>query len=87
MATASKADWAALFDWDGVVVDSSRLHALSWDLLAAAEGLTLPDGHFKKGFGRKNESIIPGILGWDLRRRGDPAPVAAQRGVLSPGRA
>ena len=64
MATASKADWAALFDWDGVVVDSSRLHALSWDLLAAAEGLTLPDGHFKKGFGRKNESIIPGILGW-----------------------
>jgi beta-phosphoglucomutase family hydrolase len=55
--------WAALFDWDGVIVDSSRLHALSWDLLAAAEGRALPEGHFKKGFGRKNEAIIPEILG------------------------
>ncbi len=56
--------WAALFDWDGVVVDSSRLHELSWDQLAEAEGRTLPPGHFKQGFGRKNEAIIPEILGW-----------------------
>jgi HAD superfamily hydrolase (TIGR01509 family) len=26
--------------------------------------MALPEGHFKKGFGRKNEFIIPQILGW-----------------------
>jgi beta-phosphoglucomutase family hydrolase len=64
MTPISPAAWAALFDWDGVVVDSSRLHALSWEDLAREEGLPLPEGHFKLGFGRKNEAIIPEILGW-----------------------
>ncbi|TVR51858.1 MAG: HAD family phosphatase [Puniceicoccaceae bacterium] len=54
----------ALFDWDGVVLDSSRQHELSWERLAAEEGRTLPAGHFKAGFGRKNEFIIPELLGW-----------------------
>ena len=27
----------AIFDWDGVVVDSSRLHVLSWEELAVLE--------------------------------------------------
>jgi beta-phosphoglucomutase family hydrolase len=58
------AQWAALFDWDGVIVDSSRLHARSWEELAREEGLALPAGHFKHGFGRKNEAIIPEILKW-----------------------
>ncbi|MBC2594600.1 HAD family phosphatase [Ruficoccus amylovorans] len=62
----------ALFDWDGVIVDSSAAHELSWDLLAAEEKLTLPPGHFKRGFGRKNTVIIPEILGWTT----DPAEIA-----------
>jgi len=57
-------DFAAIFDWDGVIVDSSAAHEKSWDLLAAEASLPLPEGHFKKGFGRKNEFIIPHILGW-----------------------
>ena len=56
--------FAAIFDWDGVIVDSSFAHERSWELLAAEERLTLPEGHFKKGFGRKNEFIIPHLLGW-----------------------
>ncbi|MEM6821697.1 MAG: HAD family phosphatase [Verrucomicrobiota bacterium] len=56
--------WAALFDWDGVVVDSSRPHEISWDRLAEAEGLSLPEGHFQKGFGMKNKVIIPELLKW-----------------------
>lgn len=56
--------FAAIFDWDGVIVDSSFAHERSWELLAAEERLALPEGHFKKGFGRKNEHIIPNILGW-----------------------
>jgi beta-phosphoglucomutase family hydrolase len=56
--------WAAIFDWDGVIVDSSAFHEESWNVLAAREGLPLPAGHFKKGFGMKNEVIIPEVLGW-----------------------
>ncbi len=54
----------ALFDWDGVVIDSSAQHEKSWELLAAETGKALPADHFKRGFGMKNEKIIPGILGW-----------------------
>ncbi|MGE9292794.1 MAG: HAD family hydrolase [Puniceicoccales bacterium] len=54
----------ALFDWDGVVIDSSSAHELSWDLLAEEEKKPLPEGHFKRGFGRKNTVLIPEILEW-----------------------
>lgn len=56
--------WAALFDWDGVVVDSSRAHELSWEALAREEGRMLPEDHFRRGFGMKNARIIPELLGW-----------------------
>ena len=55
--------WGVLFDWDGVVIDSSSQHERSWELLASERGLILPEGHFKAGFGKKNEVIIP-ALGW-----------------------
>lgn len=55
--------WGVLFDWDGVVIDSSSQHERSWELLAAERDLVLPEGHFKAGFGKKNEIIIPS-LGW-----------------------
>lgn len=54
----------AVFDWDGVVVDSSMHHERSWEMLAEEEGRELPPDHFKRGFGQKNERIIPGILKW-----------------------
>ncbi len=57
-------NWAAIFDWDGVIIDSSRAHAESWDRLAAEEQRVLPAGHFRRGFGMKNEKIIPELLGW-----------------------
>jgi len=62
--------WGVLFDWDGVIIDSSAQHERSWELLAAEEGLPLPEGHFKSGFGKKNEVIIP-ALGWGV----DPSVV------------
>jgi beta-phosphoglucomutase family hydrolase len=58
------ASWAALFDWDGVVIDSSRAHELSWEALAREEGRTLPPDHFRRGFGMRNSQIIPELLGW-----------------------
>jgi beta-phosphoglucomutase family hydrolase len=54
----------AIFDWDGVVIDSSAQHEESWERLAKEGGLTLPPDHFKKGFGMKNQFIIPNLLKW-----------------------
>ena len=65
------APWGAIFDWDGVIIDSSRQHEESWVRLAREVGKPLPEGHFKAGFGRKNEFIIPNILRWE----DDPAKV------------
>lgn len=63
---------AVIFDWDGVVVDSSRHHERSWEILAEQRGLPLPSDHFKRGFGKKNNFIIPD-LGWAT----EPAEVDA----------
>ena len=60
----NSANWGAIFDWDGVIIDSSRQHEESWERLAREENKPLPEGHFKAGFGRKNEFIIPRILHW-----------------------
>jgi HAD superfamily hydrolase (TIGR01509 family) len=54
----------AIFDWDGVIIDSSSHHEESWERLAKETGYQLPAGHFKKGFGMKNEFIIPNLLHW-----------------------
>ncbi len=54
----------ALFDWDGVIVDSSAQHEESWERLSAETGLPLFEGHFRQGFGRKNQYIIPHMLKW-----------------------
>lgn len=67
-----EAAWGAIFDWDGVVIDSSHSHEKSWEHLAAEERRPLPADHFERGFGRKNEIIIPEILGWTH----DPAEIA-----------
>ncbi|MEO6054683.1 MAG: HAD family phosphatase [Chthoniobacterales bacterium] len=56
--------FAAIFDWDGVIIDSSAYHRRSWDVLSLENGKVLPVGHFEKGFGKKNEVIIPDILEW-----------------------
>ena len=57
----------AIFDWDGVIIDSSSHHEESWERLAKETGFALPEGHFKKGFGRKNEFIIQNLLNWSDR--------------------
>lgn len=63
---------AVIFDWDGVVVDSSAHHERSWEVMAERRGLPLPADHFRRGFGKKNNMIIPD-LGWAA----EPAEVAA----------
>jgi beta-phosphoglucomutase-like phosphatase (HAD superfamily) len=57
----------AIFDWDGVIIDSSSHHEESWERLAKETGFALPEGHFKKGFGMTNEFIIPNVQKWTDR--------------------
>jgi len=57
-------NWAGLFDWDGVIVDSSRPHEEAWEILAKREGRVCPPGFFPKSFGMKNEKVIPELLKW-----------------------
>jgi len=59
-----KYTWAALFDWDGVIIDSGAAHKRSWEMLAEEAGLPLPADHFLRGFGMRNEVIIPELLRW-----------------------
>jgi len=54
----------AIFDWDGVIINSAAQHEASWDRLAKECGKALPENHFKRGFGMKNEVIIPELLRW-----------------------
>ena len=54
----------AVFDWDGVIINSADHHERSWERLAAEIDQPLFEGHFKAGFGMKNEVIIPELLKW-----------------------
>lgn len=65
------APFGAIFDWDGVIIDSASLHEQSWTRLAAEIGKELGPESFMRGFGMKNERIIPEIHGWAI----DPAEV------------
>lgn len=60
----STSAWGAVFDWDGVIVDSANLHQLSWEIMAQQEKKVFHPDSFVKGFGMTNEVIIPAILGW-----------------------
>lgn len=65
-----------IFDWDGVVIDSSAQHEKSWELLSEEIQTPLPPDHFKAGFGKKNQEIIPNLPGWskdpvEIQRLGD----------------
>ena len=54
----------AIFDWDGVVVNSEKAHLKSWEMLAEAHGHTIPANFMADTFGKRNLEIIPNILKW-----------------------
>lgn len=60
----SFANWGAVFDWDGVIIDSSKHHEESWNRLAKEAGYTLAPGAFARSFGMKNNKAISEIFGW-----------------------
>ena len=57
-------DFACIFDWDGVIIDSSEHHIEAWRRCAKEEDLVFPETLFKQSFGMKNEQIIPQLWKW-----------------------
>lgn len=55
---------AAIFDWDGVIIDSHDAHKESWFELAKELGKDLTHAQFTESFGMRNEAIIPGLFAW-----------------------
>jgi beta-phosphoglucomutase family hydrolase len=53
-----------IFDWDGIIIDSSEHHIEGWRRLAKEEHLIFPEHLFKQSFGMKNEEIIPQLWKW-----------------------
>lgn len=64
MSIVRTSSLGAIFDWDGVVINSADLHRKSWEILSAELELPLIQNHFVKGFGKRNDVIIKDILSW-----------------------
>jgi beta-phosphoglucomutase len=62
---------ALVFDLDGVIVDSNRVHAVCWREYLRRCGLETPDDFDLRMFGRRNDDIVRDMFGPDL----DPAEV------------
>jgi beta-phosphoglucomutase family hydrolase len=60
----SEIPFGAIFDWDGVIIDSAESHKKSWHHLADEVDRELPEDFFEKSFGQRNVNIIPNFLGW-----------------------
>lgn len=55
----------AIFDWDGVVIDSHEAHAAAFEAMAAELGApSLAPDFMAKAFGMRNDRIIPELAGW-----------------------
>jgi beta-phosphoglucomutase family hydrolase len=72
LSAAAEPPFGAIFDWDGVIIDSGELHAQSWRQLAAELGRSVAPDSFIRGFGMKSAQIIAEIHRWSH----DPAEIA-----------
>ncbi|MFN3422080.1 MAG: HAD family hydrolase [Armatimonadota bacterium] len=55
-------DRGALFDLDGVIVDSSQFHYESWVKLGEEVGFVMTPEFFRKTFGQRNDLIIKQLV-------------------------
>ena len=63
----------AIFDWDGVIIDSQEQHEGSWLRLAEELGTSMQHDQFTGSFGMRNSEILTRVLGW--ARESEPARV------------
>jgi beta-phosphoglucomutase len=53
----------ALWDLDGTLVDSSELHYDAWRRISGSLGHTMDRDAFARSFGKRNDTILRGMLG------------------------
>ena len=56
-------DRAVIWDMDGVIADTAAYHKQAWQETFQKRGVNFTEDDFKYSFGRRNDSIIPRILG------------------------
>jgi beta-phosphoglucomutase family hydrolase len=86
-------EFACIFDWDGVIIDSSEHHIEGWRRFAKEENFVFPEQHFKQSFGMKNEQIIPNLWKWtddpdeirriDLRKEALYREIMKEKGLVA----
>lgn len=54
----------AIFDWDGVIIDSQDQHEASWVSLGEELGKAISHEQFTGSFGMRNAEILTRVLGW-----------------------
>ena len=54
---------AALWDLDGVLVDSAPFHLQAWRELMASLGRELSEADFRRTFGMRNDAVLRDLLG------------------------
>ena len=65
---------AAIFDMDGVLVDTYQAHYRSWLEMARAAGLDFSEEGFRQTFGRTSREVIATLwAGRSLSEAADPA--------------
>jgi beta-phosphoglucomutase family hydrolase len=56
--------FGCIFDWDGVIADSSAQHIEAWKAVAEEEHFIFREELFRQSFGMKSEQIIPDLFQW-----------------------
>lgn len=59
----ARGGYAALWDVDGVIIDSGEQHRQAWEALARERGYPYTDAAFWAGFGMRNSDSIPLMFG------------------------
>ena len=70
---ALRQGYAALWDVDGVIIDSGEQHRQAWEQMARENGLPYSDAAFWATFGMRNADILPRMFGV----QGPPERIAA----------
>jgi beta-phosphoglucomutase len=63
---AAEKELGAIFDLDGVLVDTGWAHRQAWYDLARKEGYSMSDDFFQNTFGMQNDHILPILAGRQL---------------------
>lgn len=53
----------AVFDMDGVIIDSGPLHMEAWQIILNTHGIEVPQEKFRKAFGMRDSEVVPHLIG------------------------